>query len=1189
MDYKGLNKGCYYPCNLLLHYSLQGPGKLYQTLRSIDQESQRNPITAVFLQDHRITATAKHRRRIEGIAKMFRLLVVTGYAPSRANGQGYGGTMVVVPYAAIKTPKGNLHEEVRQVAATRRSALQGRYVSVLLKVEGVERRLASVYAPAKAIATDPMSKKSYFFTRLKPLLTRSTIMGIDANCVPDPRLDLKRDAATPYPNEGANELREAVDEKGLEDITRKTLGDAGDFFWTAHHITSAGACWTRIDQIYAPADGLTQWDHTPCRDFFPERDTVEIDHKALEARSKLIKNKRGTDLETISEKVFDNGPFVRQLHAFVHGKLETHRAQLEGAGGWRAFWEETKLEIKDMCVTATKRLKYQESVNLTRMKTVLNMSQRNIDRGNATADDIRQHKEKEKAVRDLRKEEYTLHQTLEKEAYNMGKGHDRCTAEFFRPWKDTHAAQHIEEMMKADWTNPSSPVLTQPLQHARGDKAVLAEQTKYYLALFAKEIIGQAAVDTCLDTLRDPNSRRVLPPTAAACDAPITPEEVESVINDLPTGKSSGPDRIPNKMYRVLTKDLTEIITNVLNESQREGALPDSCLQGIISTMHKKQARDDPRNYRPITLLNGDYKIFTRALTRRMNKAVLQIVSPQQNGFVPGGFLPENIMLLKLIQAYIEDEDSDAYFVFLDMEKAFDRCSWEYLHRALDAIGFNGSDPSTGNAQKGFIDYIKLFYSHDNPPTRQLSMNGHLGPRFPLHSGVAQGCPISPLLFLVVTEALTRMLVNDPTAGGVEINGVMHVISQYADDSTLIGRNQGHWLRQSHHKDVWCEATAMAENAAKREGQLLGKLNRERGRAPTGIIKDEAWVKDGDSIRALGVPMGNKLDLLEWWRKRYRVVKERVAAWRSISHMSITGRNLLLQAILYGSLRFWLFSITIPKQISKMIEEDAYHLIWASNPELFTDEEGTKARSRAYVYAEASYLPQKGGGAGLTHWRSHVRAFYAQWGKRYLHPSEPPWKSVADVWLATPYPMKRGTLLTDMQDSLYTSIPVTAPYLRECIRQFEALELRQETVTRTAHIAGESIFQNNRFTIDIPDDAVAAWSKYIKLTRIYNLIDRDTKQMFTDADMKEFTETRAPEQIRDTPRMWEWSEELMKTWPAIRDGVPPDLIAAAAIDPADPAPKEGMYYAFAPDMGTDLRYARCEPDPHSNHFRYQYQ
>ena len=67
-------------------------------------------------------------------------------------------------------------------------------------------------------------------------------------------------------------------------------------------------------------------------------------------------------------------------------------------------------------------------------------------------------------------------------------------------------------------------------------------------------------------------------------------------------------------------------------------------------------------------------------------------------------------------------------------------------------------------------------------------MNGHLGPRFPLHSGVAQGCPISPLLFLVITEALTRLIVNDPDTGGVTINGVRHVISLYADDSTLIGR-----------------------------------------------------------------------------------------------------------------------------------------------------------------------------------------------------------------------------------------------------------------------------------------------------------------------------------------------------------------------------------------------------------------
>ena len=107
-----------------------------------------------------------------------------------------------------------------------------------------------------------------------------------------------------------------------------------------------------------------------------------------------------------------------------------------------------------------------------------------------------------------------------------------------------------------------------------------------------------------------------------------------------------------------------------------------------------------------------------------MNTAVVQFVNDPQNGFVPNSFLPGNIMLLKLLQAYAEQEDMDAYFVFLDMEKAFDRCWWDFLIDALQAIGFGD----------GFINYVKLMYSHDHPPMRQLHINGYLGPSFPLGS-----------------------------------------------------------------------------------------------------------------------------------------------------------------------------------------------------------------------------------------------------------------------------------------------------------------------------------------------------------------------------------------------------------------------------------------------------------------------
>ena len=59
---------------------------------------------------------------------------------------------------------------------------------------------------------------------------------------------------------------------------------------------------------------------------------------------------------------------------------------------------------------------------------------------------------------------------------------------------------------------------------------------------------------------------------------------------------------------------------------------------------------------------------------------------------------------------------------------------------------------------------------------------------FELHSGVAQGCPLSSVLFLCITEALTRLVQHDPNILGVETNGVRHKISQFADDTTLIAK-----------------------------------------------------------------------------------------------------------------------------------------------------------------------------------------------------------------------------------------------------------------------------------------------------------------------------------------------------------------------------------------------------------------
>ena len=99
---------------------------------------------------------------------------------------------------------------------------------------------------------------------------------------------------------------------------------------------------------------------------------------------------------------------------------------------------------------------------------------------------------------------------------------------------------------------------------------------------------------------------------------PISEEEIYNVMVTLPVGKQAGPDRIPNIVFKMLPKLLAPKLCRLLECAVQKGTLPDSFLKGDIGLLFKKGDRNDVRNYRPITLLQGAYKIFTRVLIRRI-------------------------------------------------------------------------------------------------------------------------------------------------------------------------------------------------------------------------------------------------------------------------------------------------------------------------------------------------------------------------------------------------------------------------------------------------------------------------------------------------------------------------------------------------------------------------------------------
>ena len=121
-------------------------------------------------------------------------------------------------------------------------------------------------------------------------------------------------------------------------------------------------------------------------------------------------------------------------------------------------------------------------------------------------------------------------------------------------------------------------------------------------------------------------------------DAPRSEEEIYEVMVMLPAGKQAGPNRIPNVVFKMLPKLLAPKLCRLLEcaVQKKHCQIASTFLKGDVGLLLFKQGdRDDVRNYRPITLLQGAYKIFARVLARRMLKVVHKFWTRARRGLYP--------------------------------------------------------------------------------------------------------------------------------------------------------------------------------------------------------------------------------------------------------------------------------------------------------------------------------------------------------------------------------------------------------------------------------------------------------------------------------------------------------------------------------------------------------------------------
>src|SRR5438876_2320777 len=164
-------------------------------------------------------------------------------------------------------------------------------------------------------------------------------------------------------------------------------------------------------------------------------------------------------------------------------------------------------------------------------------------------------------------------------------------------------------------------------------------------------------------------------------------------------------DGIPSELWKMLQEyhetyqtneqeqqnqavDIVKILTAVFNNINTYGVSNNTEFsQGWMCPIYKKNDKRDIANYRPITVLNSDYKMSTKILNTRLSKVTGYLIHNDQAGFISGRSIFDQIKQTKLLIDYAELVEEDGLIVALDQEKAYDKITHDYLWKILEKAG----------------------------------------------------------------------------------------------------------------------------------------------------------------------------------------------------------------------------------------------------------------------------------------------------------------------------------------------------------------------------------------------------------------------------------------------------------------------------------------------------------------------
>lgn len=479
----------------------------------------------------------------------------------------------------------------------------------------------------------------------------------------------------------------------------------------------------------------------------------------------------------------------------------------------------------------------------------------------------------------------------------------------------------------------------------------------------------------------------------------LTSGDVTVAIAEAASNKAPGLDGLPTEVWKAYVRwfaadvkkgvpatDMAKALACVFNDVAANGMIPESTFaEGWICPIYKlKKDVREIVNYRPITLLNSDYKLMTKAMAMKLAECAPSLIHPDQAGFVPGRRIFDHIQLSKLIIAYCEAEEINGAIVALDQEKAYDRIDHEYLWATLRHMNFPNN----------FINAVRNLYAS---AMSCVIVNGTRSRMYRIWRGVRQGDPMSCLLFDFAIEPLACAL-RASSLRGLLIPGDTErlIATLFADDTTVFLGEGDDYASALAPTDVWCRASRAKFNLQKTEVIPLGSpafraevvTTRKLGPRAAPIPSNVHIVKDGEAVRSLGAWIGNNADGAAPWNAMIRTMEKNLKGW-SKGKPTLLGRKLAIDLEVGGRSQFLAKAQGMPKEVEERITRMIADFMWNG------DKHPRIARDTLYASIEE-------GGLNVLNVVARNEAIDLMRLSDYLNMSmeRPRWALVADAILA---------------------------------------------------------------------------------------------------------------------------------------------------------------------------------------------